>query len=225
MSSTHLEIRPISLKDANNYVEENHRHHRKATGHKFSLGVWSGDTLHGVAIVGRPLSRFLDDGETLEVLRLCTDGTYNACSILYARCAKIAKDMGYKKIITYILEEEAGTSVRASGWSLEADSVGGETGRIVRGEKMNASMSRCHSSKSDRNIPSGKRKDIAKYFDGGCEMTGNTINDITEIILNCEAVQNSNESEYTKEQAKLSAYDDILAVLDITFVNTMGYLS
>lgn len=122
---SHLEIRPISLKDANQYVEDNHRHHRKATGHKFSLSAWADDKLHGVAIVGRPLSRFLDDGQTLEVLRLCTDGTYNACSILYARCAKIARDMGYKKIITYILEEEDGASVKASGWTLEADEVGG----------------------------------------------------------------------------------------------------
>lgn len=76
-------------------------------------------------MVGRPLSRFLDDGNTLEVLRLCTDGTYNACSMLYGRCAKIAKDFGYSKIITYILEEESGTSLKASGWICEADSCGG----------------------------------------------------------------------------------------------------
>lgn len=120
-----LEIKPISLKEANMYVELNHRHHRKATGHKFSLGVYEGDVLKGVAIVGRPLSRFLDDGMTLEVLRLCTDGTYNACSILYGRSARIAKEMGYKKIITYILEEEQGTSLKASGWKCEETNVGG----------------------------------------------------------------------------------------------------
>lgn len=120
-----LEIRPISLKEANNYVEINHRHHRKTQGHKFSLGVYEGDTLHGVAIVGRPLSRYLDNGLTLEVLRLCTDGTHNACSILYGRSARIAKEMGYKKIITYILEEEQGTSLKASGWKLEESNVGG----------------------------------------------------------------------------------------------------
>lgn len=120
-----LEIKPISLKMANQYVEENHRHHRKTQGHKFSIGVYDGDVLHGVAIVGRPLSRYLDDGNTLEVLRLCTDGTYNACSILYSRASRIAKDMGYQKIITYILEEEHGTSLKASGWSLEEKDVGG----------------------------------------------------------------------------------------------------
>ena len=118
-------IKPISLKDANNYVEQNHRHHRKTQGHKFSIGVYEGGVLHGVAIVGRPLSRYLDDGMTLEVLRLCTDGTYNACSILYGRSARIAKEMGYEKIITYILENEKGTSLKASGWICEDANVGG----------------------------------------------------------------------------------------------------
>ena len=120
-----LVIKPISLKDANYYVETNHRHHRKATGHKFSLAVYDGEDLHGVAIVGRPLSRFLDDGKTLEVLRPCTDGTRNACTILYGRCARIAKEMGYEKIITYILEEEKGTSLKASGWICEDEHCGG----------------------------------------------------------------------------------------------------
>ena len=120
-----LTIKPLNLKTANNYVEQNHRHHRKTQGHKFSLGVFEGGVLHGVVIVGRPLSRYLDDGMTLEVLRLCTDGTYNACSILYARSARIAKDMGYRKIITYILEEEQGTSLKASGWKCEETNVGG----------------------------------------------------------------------------------------------------
>ena len=120
-----LEVKHIELKEANEYVELNHRHHRKVAGHKFSLGVFEDGVLHGVAIVGRPLSRFLDDGDTLEVLRLCTDGTYNACSILYGRSAKIAKDMGYHKIITYILDTEDGTSLKASGYVCEADNVGG----------------------------------------------------------------------------------------------------
>ena len=120
-----LIIKPVSLKEANEYVEINHRHHRKVAGHKFSIGVYEGNVLHGVSIVGRPLSRYLDNGETLEVLRLCTDGTYNACSMLYSRSAKIAKDMGYSKIITYILDEENGSSLKASGWQIEAENVGG----------------------------------------------------------------------------------------------------
>lgn len=120
-----LMIRPISLKEANAYVVNYHRHHDKVQGHKFSIGVYDQDKLCGVAIVGNPVSRHMMDGLTLEVNRLCTDGTKNACSILYARCAKIAKDMGYKKIITYILESESGISLVASGWKCEAENVGG----------------------------------------------------------------------------------------------------
>lgn len=120
-----LHIVPISLKTANTFVEELHRHHSKAQGHKFSIGVMDGDKLCGVCIVGRPVSRYLDGGNTLEVTRLCTDGTYNACSILYARAAKIAKDMGYSKIITYILQSEHGTSLKASGWMCEGEAGGG----------------------------------------------------------------------------------------------------
>ena len=99
-----MEIRPISLKEANSFVENYHRHHPKVQGHKFSISAYHNGELCGVAIVGHPQGRFLDDGLTLEVLRLCTDGTRNSCSFLYGRCAKIAKDMGYRKIITYILE-------------------------------------------------------------------------------------------------------------------------
>lgn len=119
-------IVPISLKEANSFVEKYHRHHNPVVGHKFSIGVVDdNENLVGVAIVGRPVSRHLDNGKTLEVTRLCTDGTYNACSFLYSRCAKIAKDMGYEKIITYILEIENGASLRASGWTLEKENAGG----------------------------------------------------------------------------------------------------
>lgn len=72
--------------------------------------------LHGVSIVGRPVSRHLDNGLTAEVTRLCTDGLSNACSFLYSACARIAREMGYEKIITYILASENGASLRASGW-------------------------------------------------------------------------------------------------------------
>ena len=75
--------------------------------------------MHGVAICSNPVARNADDGLTLEVSRLCTDGTPNACSMLYGACARIAKDMGFKKIQTYILESEPGTSLRASGWICE----------------------------------------------------------------------------------------------------------
>lgn len=120
-----LQIRPIDLKSANEFVVKHHRHNGKVLVHRFSISVYDGDRLCGVAICGNPVARKLDDGDTLEVKRCCTDGTRNACSILYGRCAKIAKDMGYKKIITYITNEEFGASLRASNYVLEADGVGG----------------------------------------------------------------------------------------------------
>lgn len=115
-----LDIVPVSLKEANAYVEQHHRHHRPVVGHKFSIGCadnsTDGERIVGVAIVGRPVSRYLDDGLTLEVTRLCTDGTRNACSMLYAAAWRAAKAMGYKRLITYILESENGASLRAAGW-------------------------------------------------------------------------------------------------------------
>lgn len=115
----------ISLKEANRYVEQYHRHHSPVHRDKFRVGCEMNGTLVGVANVGRPVSRYLDDGKTLEVLRLCTDGTKNACSFLYSRCARIAKELGYEKIITYILESESGNSLKASGWLCEDDNCGG----------------------------------------------------------------------------------------------------
>ena len=111
-----LEVVPMTLKEANAFVEQNHRHHGPVVGHKFSIGLSDGDKIVGVAIVGRPVARHLDDGWTLEVNRLCTTGEKNVCSMLYAAAARAAKAMGYRKIITYTLDTEPGTSLRAAGW-------------------------------------------------------------------------------------------------------------
>ena len=119
-----LELRPITLKEANAYVERNHRHHDRVVGHKWSLAAYKDGHLCGVAIVGRPTGRRLDDGETLEVTRLCTDGTRNACSFLYAAAARRGKRGGSSTIITFILQSEPGTSLRAAGWSMEAAKAG-----------------------------------------------------------------------------------------------------
>jgi hypothetical protein len=119
-----LELRCVSLKEANAFVEQHHRHHGRATGHKFSIGLYNGDRLIGVSIVGRPTGRYLDDGHTLEVTRLCTDGTKNACSMLYGASAREARKKGYAKILTFILQSEPGTSLRAAGWHLEAGKAG-----------------------------------------------------------------------------------------------------
>ena len=109
-----LNIIPISLKKANAFVTAHHRHHKPTAGHKFSIGCEQNGQLVGVAIMGRPVSRYLDDGRTLEVNRLCTTGEKNACSMLYAAAARAAKAMGYRKIITYTLDTEPGTSLRAA---------------------------------------------------------------------------------------------------------------
>ena len=120
-----LNLISIKLSDANAFVATHHRHHRPVTGHKFSLGCEQDGQLVGVAIVGRPVSRYLDDGKTLEVNRLCTTGEKNACSFLYGAAARAAKALGYRKIITYTLDTEPGTSLRAAGWAC-AGLAGGE---------------------------------------------------------------------------------------------------
>ena len=112
-----LTLTPVALATANAFVNAHHRHHKATAGHKFSIGCAKDGELVGVAIVGRPVSRYLDDGWTLEVNRLCTTGERNACSILYAASARAAKAMGYRKIITYTLDSENGSSLRAAGWS------------------------------------------------------------------------------------------------------------
>ena len=112
-----LSLVPVSLKDANAFVAKRHRHHKPTRGHKFSIGCAAEGRLVGVAIVGRPVSRYLDDGLTLEVNRLCTTGEQNACSMLYGAAARAAKAMGYHKIITYTLDSEPGASLRAAGWT------------------------------------------------------------------------------------------------------------
>jgi hypothetical protein len=94
-------------------------------GCKFCIGVVADDTLCGVAICGRPVSRRLDDGETLEINRLCTTGYKNACSTLYGACVRIAREMGYRKVITYILASENGASLKASNFICEGE-AGGE---------------------------------------------------------------------------------------------------
>ena len=107
---------PITLHNANEFVRSYHRHHKPSVGHKFSIAVKKSFRVVGVVIVGRPVSRHLDNGTTAEVLRLCTDGTKNACSFLYARASVVCKAMGYSRIQTYILSSEPGTSLKASGW-------------------------------------------------------------------------------------------------------------
>ena len=122
----YMTIVPITLKAANAFVTAYHRHHEPTVGHKFSIGLSENDDLIGVAIMGRPVARGSDNGFTIEVARLCTNGAKNACSMLYQAAARSAKELGYRKIQTYILESESGTSLKASGWKMEAVTAGGQ---------------------------------------------------------------------------------------------------
>jgi len=96
---------PIELNEANEFVRLHHRHHIMVVGHKFSIGALIASKIVGVVIVGRPVARGRDDGFTLEVTRLCTDGTKNACSFLYALAARATFALGYRRIGTYILKQ------------------------------------------------------------------------------------------------------------------------
>jgi len=120
-----LELIPITLKEANFFVDKLHRHHKPVTGHKFSIGITDGASVRGVIITGRPVSRVLDTGLTLEVNRCCTDGVKNGCSMLYAAAWRASKALGYKKLITYTLPQEGGASLRACGWKLLGAAGGG----------------------------------------------------------------------------------------------------
>jgi hypothetical protein len=119
-----LEIRPIHLAPAREYVGQYHRHNIPPVGGKFAIGCYDGDRLCGVVICGRPTARRSDDGLTLEIYRNCTDGTPNACSKLYGAACKIAKDMGYKRVITYTLASENGASLKASNFTYEGEAGG-----------------------------------------------------------------------------------------------------
>ena len=117
-SSGVLTIVPTTLEEANLFVERHHRHSVPTVGHKFSVACAVGETVVGVGIVGRPVARGLQDGWTLEVLRVCTDGTPHAPSKIYATCWRAARAMGYRKLVTYTLKTEPGTTLRAAGWKI-----------------------------------------------------------------------------------------------------------
>lgn len=130
------ELRPITQKDAFAFIAANHRHHKVPVGSLWQHAAHDQDgNLCGVAVVGRPVARNLDDGLTCEVTRLCTDGTYNACSILYAAARRVAINKGYRRGLTYILESETGASLRSAGWHYLGPSRGGTWNRPSRGRE------------------------------------------------------------------------------------------
>lgn len=119
---------PLELAEANALVDRWHRHHKPSQGHRFSLGVVDANgVLHGAAIIGRPVARLAGSPrDVLEVVRLVTDGERNCCSALYAAAARAGHAMGYKRIQTYVLGSELGTSLKAAGWTDEGEAGGGQ---------------------------------------------------------------------------------------------------
>lgn len=145
-----LELRPISLRAANDYVAQEHRHNGRTSrnGGKFAISCWLIDplldeaSLAGVAIVGNPLSATYMDGLTAEVLRVCVaaeGGERNACSMLYGACWRAWKAMGGKRLITYTLQKENGASLRAAGWRID-----GKTKPVAPGWRKNDHLVREH---------------------------------------------------------------------------------
>ena len=122
-------VKQISLKSANAFVMKHHRHHSRVQGHKYSIAcVTVGGDILGIAICGRPLSRHLDDGNTIEITRVAVvSGARNACSFLYGASCRIAKELGYGRVITYSLKGESGISLKAAGFLCEDENAGGKT--------------------------------------------------------------------------------------------------
>ncbi|MFP3947111.1 MAG: XF1762 family protein [Longimicrobiales bacterium] len=111
-----LEVVPCSVSDARVFVDRHHRHAPAPVGGLWAMAAAEDGEVVGVAIVGRPVSRVLDDGWTAEVTRLCTDGTRNAPSFLLGACRRAARELGYRRLVTYTLEEEGGASLRGAGY-------------------------------------------------------------------------------------------------------------
>jgi len=117
-----LRLVPVSLAQANEHVAAWHRHNGPVVGHRFSIGVADATLImRAVVIVGRPGARHFDNGDTLEVIRLASDGTRNACSMLYGAAARATFALGYRRLITYTQGDETGGSLRAAGWRVIAE--------------------------------------------------------------------------------------------------------
>lgn len=123
-----LHVVPVELKEANAIVATWHRHHKPVQGHRFSIAcVDDSGTVHGIAVIGRPVARLAGHPrDVLEVTRVATDGTPNACSILYGAAGRAAKALGYLRVQTYTLPSESGASLRAAGWKCEGEAGGGQ---------------------------------------------------------------------------------------------------
>ncbi len=131
----HMKIIPLTLAQANQLVATLHRHHKPVVGHRFSIGAKQGDLLVGAAIIGRPVARLTDQGSIAEVTRLVTNGAKNACSFLYSASARVAREMGFESIQTFILESETGVTLKAAGWEFVCKTAGGQGWQSRKGRR------------------------------------------------------------------------------------------
>lgn len=127
-----LKLCPITLREAHAFVAQHHRHHGPAQGALWAVGIEAASEIVGVAIVGRPVARRLQDGYTAEVVRACHLGNPNAGSMLYAACWRAARALGFRRLVTYTLPTESGASLRGAGWHLIGEVGGGSWSRHSR---------------------------------------------------------------------------------------------
>lgn len=120
-----LEVVPVFRDDAMAFVAQHHRHHGRPPGYIFAIGAAEAGQIVGVAMVGRPVSRMLQDGFTAEVTRVCTLGGRNVCSLLYGAAWRAARALGYRRLVTYTLPTEGGASLRGAGWTCIGTAGGG----------------------------------------------------------------------------------------------------
>ncbi len=132
-SSNNLQLQPVTLREARHFVDLHHRHHKAPQGGLFAIGLQDGNGMVGVAIVGKPVARMSNTGWTAEVTRLCVkEGHKNAASMLYGACWRAARALGYQRLITYTLQSEPGTSLKAAGWKSLGEAGGGTWDRKQR---------------------------------------------------------------------------------------------
>jgi hypothetical protein len=136
--SARLVACPVTRDEVNTFVREHHRHHGPVVGYRFGAGVELDGKLVGVAAIGRPVARQVEQYRAAEVVRVATDGTRNACSFLYGVCSRLTKLLGFTSCFTAILESETGTSLRAAGWLLSHTTRGGKWDRPSRSRKRSA---------------------------------------------------------------------------------------
>lgn len=121
-----LLVRPITRRNAQEFIRAQHRHSDPPIGDMFRTSIVYHGALVAVGIVGRPVARGLDDRDTVEILRVCTLGTRNACSLLYGRLCRAAEALGFQRAITYTRIDEDGASLRAAGFRQAATVKGRE---------------------------------------------------------------------------------------------------